>query len=207
MAAIRKAVGRILQFLSHPAWNGVSCFIAVILAFGLTGAITAAVLAAMKRLQGLFSLLQQPVTLSVGSLVLVSVLVIGMLLTALRTILLKASESIPSVDDVSSGDPCPQGYSQYWKVCWKTPYNMWDGIRVIGPFCPEHLLELKVATSAGRYEFTCPGPEGGSSHLIYGPEEDELIPPEDRRYRNEADLLQYDVAERAVAALRRAGKL
>lgn len=75
-------IREIVNFLSHPAWNGITCFftaLATFAAFGLGSVVLAYVLGLMSRIQGLSTWLSEPLStpkyLLVGGLIVLLALV------------------------------------------------------------------------------------------------------------------------------------
>lgn len=61
MATARTFMKKIIDFLSHPAWNGASCFITAATALGLGSVVVAFVLGLFKRVQDLATWLLEPI--------------------------------------------------------------------------------------------------------------------------------------------------
>lgn len=194
---------KFLSLLSHPAWNGVSCFLTALATFGLSSVVIAYFLGVFRKFQELVIWLTQKD--QIPRYIVISLIVI--FLAAISTLAQRAifskrkpKSSIRTV--VYTGD-----FYNFWNVLWKGKYNWLEGMLVSGPFCPKHYLGMSINFSENRYSFYCSGSDGKNGHTISGPKYDELILPEKIRNASSEKFIEFDVSERISAEWRKEGRL
>lgn len=202
---------KILDILSHQAWNFGSCFFtALALLFTIVG--VGGFFAFFRRMQDFVLWLSTPVLLPLYAFIALTIICFAIIMAESFRILKEKKFRLEQERSTLPKNTNQENLLQIHGVFWEGINNQWGGAKVFGPYCPVHLLELKVSLDENeqKFHFRCPGVSRETRHSYDGPTADALIlrdSPRPVRYRDAEDFILYDVAKRIEAIWRREGRL
>jgi hypothetical protein len=84
---------RIMNFLSHPAWNGVSCIFTVLATLGLGGIVLTFIIVMFRQVQELASWFLQPIIISRYVIICVSIILLALIIKTIQQLVLSNRKS------------------------------------------------------------------------------------------------------------------